>query len=407
MKKITYILFIATLALASCNTENENSLKEKEHEGGHNEEKSVLLNIQQQKALGLKTGGFVMRNITTTVKVNGRLEVAPGSRAGVTAVVGGNVKKIEVFEGDKVRKGEILAILEHPVYVTLQEEFATTANNLEFLKQEYERQKELFENNIGAGRDFQKAKTDYNNAKIKYESLKLRLLLLNLSPEQVKNGKISGNVKITAPVTGFVASVNVTVGVYVDAKTKMFEIINNDHIHADFEVYENDAGLLKTGQKIHFTVSNNKDKEYSASVFAIGKQFEEITKTVHIHANIDNKTDDLIPGMYISGHLHTDGLFVKTLPDEAIVKEGTKSYIFIVDNDESLYSDKTSLQNQKSGKVNGNIRLKPVEIIAGQSDEGYTEVKLLKELPPDTRIALNSAYYLFADLTKEETGHEH
>ena len=48
-----------------------------------------------------------------------------------------------------------------------------------------------------------------------------------------------------------------------------------------------------------------------------------------------------------------------------------------------------------------------VEIITGGQDEGYTEIKLLKPLPERTQIVLNAAYYLLADMGKEETEHEH
>jgi len=392
MKKKIYIVLIAlitSLSFVSCNSNNANTESE-EHEHSEEGEKGVVvLNEAQQKSLNLKIGNFVMRNLTTIVKINGQLEVAPEDRAGVTAILGGNVKEIKVFQGDKVKKGQVLAVLEHPDYITIQEEFATISNNLEFLKQEYERQKELFDNNVGAGKDYQKAKSEYNNAKVKYESLKSRLLLLHLSPEQVKKGQISNTVNIISPISGFVNSVNVMVGIYVDAKTQMFELADNSKIHADFKVYEKDVQLLRIGQKIHFTVSNKEEKEYTAEIFAIGKQFENETRSVHIHANIVEDKAGLIPGMYITGHLHTDKNYVKTVPNDAIVTEGAKAFIFVVDD----------ANDKEEGTT-----FKMVEVIKGQSDDGYTAVTLTEQLPEDTKIVLNSAYYLFSDMGKDELG---
>ena len=390
MKKKIYIVLIALITITSfvsCSSNNANTENE-EHE--HNEEGQegvVVLNKSQQKFLNLKIGAFDMRNLTTVVKINGQLEVAPKDRAGVTAILGGNVKDIKVFQGDKVKKGQVLAVLEHPDYITIQEEFATISYNLEYLKQEYERQKELFDNNVGAGKDYQKAKSEYNNAKVKYESLKSRLLLLHLSPKQVKKGKISNTINIISPISGFVNSVNIMVGIYVDTKTKMFELADNSKIHADFKVYEKDVHLLKIGQKIHFTVSNKEQKEYTAEIFAIGKQFENDTRSVHIHANILEDKIELIPGMYITGHLHTDKNYVKTLPNDAIVTQGVKSYIFIVE--EENYE---------------NTKFKMTEIIKGRSDDGYTQVNFPEELPEDVRVVLNKAYYLFSDMDKDELG---
>src|SRR5690606_38621962 len=96
-------------------------------------------------------------------------------------------------------------------------------------------------------------------------------------------------------------------------------------------VYENDVHLLKNGQKVDFTVSNRPGEELSATIFAIGKEFEPNTRAVHIHARLDKNPGNLIPGMYVSGHIHTDENYTRTLPNDAVVTEGTKSYIFILD----------------------------------------------------------------------------
>ena len=390
MKIISATLILLSL-LTACNTKTVD--KETEHEE-HHEEGRVELTKQQQAALDLKLGTFQMRNLTTVVKINGQLAVAPGNKAEITAIVGGNVKQINVFNGDKVKKGEVLTVLEHPEYIKLQEEFAVIANSLEYLEQEYNRQKELYENKVGAGRDYQKAKSDYFTAKAKYQGHKSRLELLNISPEKVIRGEIFNTISIITPISGSITSVNIKLGTYVDAKDVMFEITDNSKIHADFMVYENDVHLVKTGQKIHFTVSNRPDEEFIANVFAIGEMFDPKTRAVHIHANISGNTSGLIPGMYITGHLHTNNKMVQTLPDDAIVHEGVKSYIFVVDN-------------EKEEEHNNHNAYRMVEVITGKKDEGFTEINLMEELSGNPLIVLNNAYYLHADMNKEELEHEH
>ncbi|MFA6677448.1 MAG: efflux RND transporter periplasmic adaptor subunit [Bacteroidales bacterium] len=391
MKIKIIIAFMAIVTFISCNTNNQKIEKVKAHEE-HSSENTVTLTKGQQEALNLKLGAFSMRNLTTVIKTNGTLEVPPSYSANITSIIGGNVKEIKVFDGDWVKKGQLLVILEHPDYISIQEDYAEITNRLEFLKQEFERQKELFKNNVSAGKTFQKTKADYYSAKSKSEGLKSRLKLLNLSPEAVMNGNISNTIKITSPINGFINNVNIKIGSYVDAKDVILEVTDNDAIHADFMIYEKDVFLLKKGQKVHFTVSNRPDKELTAKVFAIDKEFLSNPRALKIHAKIEGKVSDLIPGMYISGHLHTDEKYTKTLPNTAIVKEGTKSFIFIVDNHKI---------------VNNKITLKMVEVVTGLQDEGYTEIKLLNSLPKDTKIVINGAYYLLADINKEETEHDH
>ncbi|MEE4198687.1 MAG: efflux RND transporter periplasmic adaptor subunit [Bacteroidales bacterium] len=418
MKTKIFIVLIAVATLMSCNS-NKNT-ETGEHEKHEGPEGVVMLNELQREALNLKLGSFEMRNLTTLVKTNGQLEVPPAASADVTAVIGGNVKEIKVFHGDKVNKGQILAILEHPDYIALQEEFAETANKLEFLEQEYARQKELFENNVGAGKDYQQVKSEYNTAKARYEGLKLRLQLLNLSPEKVKNGSISNSISILSPINGFINDIDIKVGTYVDAKDQLFSITDNREIHADFMVYENDVHLIKNGQRVDFTVSNRPGEELNATIFAIGKEFEANTRAVHIHARLNKNPGNLIPGMYVAGHIHTDKNYVTSLPNDAVVTEGTKSYIFILDDtvDAEEYEGDAHEEEENHKELSGKIKheneggghvmaFRMVEVITGKQDDGYTEIKLLETLPDDTQIVMNAAYYLLADMKKEETEHEH
>jgi len=407
------IALMAIATLISCNTKNKTAGEGEEHEE-HSPEGIVVLNKNQREALKLKLGSFQMRNLTTVVKSNGQLEVPPANSADITAVIGGNVKEIKVFHGDRVSKGQLLAVLEHPDYIALQESFAEVANRLEFLEQEFERQKELFENNVGAGRDFQQAKAEYNTAKAKYEGLKSRLQLLNLSPDKIMQGNISNTININSPINGFVNEVNIKVGTYVDATNKLFAISDNSAIHADFMVYEKDVYLVKEGQKVHFTVSNRPSEELTATIFAIGKEFEANSRAVHVHAKINEKVSGLIPGMYINGHLHTDENYTRALPNDAIVAEGTKSFIFILDKQalekhvgEENHEGHEHGDEDDDDAAENKTAFRMVEVIPGLKDEGYTEIRLINPLPENTQVVMNAAYYLMADMKKEETEHEH
>jgi cobalt-zinc-cadmium efflux system membrane fusion protein len=429
MKSKIFLALIMIATLLSCNSKQKNNLKDEEHEE-HGVEGVVVLNKEQRDALDIKLGPFKMRNLTTVIKSNGQLGVPPASSAEVTAIIGGNVKTINVFHGDKVFKGQQLAVLEHPDYIVLQEDFAEIASKLEFIEKEYARQKELFENNVGAGRDYQQTKSEYNTIKAKYEGLKSRLRLLNLSPDRVKNGFISNTISIKSPIKGFVNDINIKVGTYVDAKDILIEIMDINAIHADFMVYEQDIHRIKEGQNIHFTVANRPEEELTASIFAIGKEFDTNSRAVHIHAKINEKTGGLISGMYISGHIHTDKNYTLTLPNDAIVIDGTKSFIFVVDNesleehslDETDEHDHNAEENHKemadhdidsvghksnTDIHNNNMGFRLVEIITGLKDDGFTEIKLINALPEDTQVVLNAAYYLLADMKKEETEHNH
>jgi cobalt-zinc-cadmium efflux system membrane fusion protein len=91
------------------------------------------------------------------------------------------------------------------------------------------------------------------------------------------------------------------------------------------------------------------------------------------------------------------------LPDDAIVTEGTKSFIFVLDNS-VLHDDEDENHSHEQEDL---MAFRMVEIIPGSKDDGHTEVKLINSLPENSKIVLNAAYYLLADMNKEETEHEH
>jgi cobalt-zinc-cadmium efflux system membrane fusion protein len=121
--------------------------------------------------------------------------------------------------------------------------------------------------------------------------------------------------------------------------------------------------------------------------------------------------------MYISGHVHTDENYSLALPEKAVVTEGTKSFIFIVDQvaliefaEESEESedgcedscDDKCEDEEKNELGEDAMAFRMVEVITGQKDAGYTEIRLLDSLPENTQIVMNAAYYLLSDLKKEE-----
>jgi cobalt-zinc-cadmium efflux system membrane fusion protein len=118
--------------------------------------------------------------------------------------------------------------------------------------------------------------------------------------------------------------------------------------------------------------------------------------------------------MYISGHLHTDEKYTRALPNDAIVTEGTKSFIFILDKQalekhvgEENHEGHEHGDEDDDDAAENKTAFRMVEVIPGLKDEGYTEIRLINPLPENTQVVMNAAYYLLADMKKEETEHEH
>tara|TARA_R100000322_G_scaffold170343_3_gene145277 strand:+ start:96 stop:1274 length:1179 start_codon:yes stop_codon:yes gene_type:complete len=382
------VLLSSLLLIGACNT------KETKQEDTHTEHTEgtmtdVILTPQQYNALQMQADTLQVRTMSGYIEANGTLEVPPQNEAEITTAVGANVVSIEVIEGDKVAKGETVAFLSHPNIIQIQTDYLNSYSNSEFLEKDYLRQKKLYDAGVGSGANFEKAEANFKASKAKANGLKAQLRQLNISATGIENGTIYQRIALRSPIEGFVQKVEVKTGQYVEPQTPLFEVVNTHHVHADLMVFEKDVHQLKIGQKVSFNIQSMPDKELTAEIYSIGKTFEQETKALHVHAEIENKEGNLIPGMYIQGRIEANATQLTAIPESAIIEDAGKHYIFSVEKEGEDWS------------------LKPVEVITGTTDGNWTAISFLETPKPDSKFAYNNAYYLMAELKKGSAGHSH
>ncbi|QNM85862.1 efflux RND transporter periplasmic adaptor subunit [Polaribacter pectinis] len=401
MKNTRYIIltFLTVSFLLTACGNKENQKNEEAHlhsdniksetKEAHSDEEEVLLSQKQFETLKMKIDTIALRNLVGYVEANGTLEVPPQNEAAITSVVGANVVSINVIEGDKVNKGQVVAYLSHPNIIKMQTDYLNAVNNSNFLKKNYQRQQKLYNAGVGSGANFQKAEAEYDASKAMANGLEAQLKLLNINTSLVKNGTIAQSISLRSPIEGYVQKVEVKTGQYVEPQTELFEIVNTHHVHADLMVFEKDVYKVKKGQKVTFNVQSIQDKELTAEIYSVSKTFEDNPKAVHVHAEIENKKGNLIPGMYIKGKIQVDNTASRALPESAVIKEGDKFYVFSVK------------------KENDDWSFKPVEVILGAKDGNWLAVQFTRKLDKSTKFAYNNAYYLMAEMKKGDAEHEH
>lgn len=381
MKHISkYILAALLLTLIACH--HDETLKTEAVSEKTNKETSVIPFTKTQfDAIGIQLGTFSRKNLVSTIKTNGTLELPPQNKADVNAYTEGIVTRIVVVQGQSVKKGQTLAYISHPEIIDLQQEYLEANSQLQYMEKEYNRQKELKENDVTSAKIFQKTQADYRELISKTNGLRSKLLLLHLDPVQVASGKISQEASVTAPIEGNITSININIGSSFSTTDKLFEIIDHRHIYARLLIYEQDIYKIHEWQKVQFMLSNAPGKIFTASIFTVGKVFEKDIKAVAVYATIDNASGTLLPGTYIDARIQVNDQYVNALPDDAIVKEGDHKHIFVL---KTSVSDKSNLYFDK------------IEVKTGASDAGYTEVIPFRDIASDEKIVVKGAYYISA-----------
>ncbi len=397
---INFSLLVAVVMLTASCGDSESHTEEDGHnhgsEGGHEEGEveEVHITLQQFTAMEMKIDTISLRNMESYVDANGQLEVPPQNEAAVTAIIGGNVRSIKVVEGDKVRRGQVLAYLSHPDMIILQTEYASSWSQLQYLKSDYERQKKLYEEKVGSGKALEKIKSEYLSMKSRVLGAETQLRLIGLNTKKIREGKFYTNVPIVSPINGHIRLVEVKIGQYVQPHTEMFEIVNIGEIHADLMVFEKDMYKVKPGQKVKFKVQSSSQGEMNAVIYSVGKAFEQNPKALHLHAEITGSKENLIPGTFINAQISVDNTQCLSIPEAGVVKEGDGHYIFLA-------------EKENAEDENSEWSFTPMKVILGVKENGWVELKLLEPLPSNTQIAQNNAYYLMAEMKKGEAEHTH
>ncbi len=388
--KISTLIFFLFI-LGSCG--NNKTTKQEGEKNEYHEESNNLLSLHQKQltVMNIELGALKQVSLGATLKVNGQLELPPQKMASVSTLIGGRVQSVSVIEGDKVRKGQVIARLSNPEFITMQRDYLSAKSNISFLENDYQRKKELLKDGITSSKSFQQAEAAYLAGKSAVNASKSTLQLIGVSVTALENGQIVSSIPIIAPIKGYIQNVEINIGKYVSPEQKMFEIVDNEHLHIGLKVFEKDIDKAKVGQKITFSLTTRPNKIYEAEIFALGRAFDMDTRAVKVHAKIIGNHEGLLTGMFVEARIITASNEVNALPEEAFVSENGLDYIFI----------------QKE-KKNEEITLEKFQVNKGNSDLGFAEVVFPNAVPKEVIVVTKGAYYVNAELSKGEfEEHDH
>ena len=346
-KMRTIFLFITlTLFLNGCNSKKDVQALESTVNTN-----LVSISDAQLKNVILETGKLEKKNISITLKVNGKIDVPPQNMVSVSMPLGGYLKSTKLLPGLHISKGEVIATMEDQQYVQLQQDYLTTKSKLYFAEKEYERQKELNESQASSDKVFQQADSDYKTLRITLSALAEKLRLINVNPNSLSEKNISKSVNIYSPINGFVSKVNVNIGKYVNPSDVLFELINPTDIHLNLKIFEKDITKLAVGQKLIAYTNNQPDKKYHCEIILISKDLSIEDHTADVHCHFENYDKTLLPGMYMNADINVKSNNVLTLPKEAVVNFEGKEYIFVVVNKNQFQMTEVKTGNSENGVV--------------------------------------------------------
>ena len=381
------------LLITACGNRSETRTEVANTEQHREESTTVSLSDEQMKVAGIDTGEIEMKNLTTSISVNGTLVVPNQNKALVTSIMGGVLRTVNVQPGNLVQKGQTIGTIVNTELSGIQQQMISINGQLRYAEQEQKRQKELVEGNAAPLKNLQKVESEINSLKAQQAALQNHLTALGVSSSQ----NISSILTISAPISGTISEVFAQIGSSIDASKPIAQIINNSELHLDLYVYEKDLPRVASGQTIHFTLTNNPGKEYDAIIYSIGTAFANESKAIPVHARVINNKAGLIEGMSVTARISLGEKVYPAIPDGAIISNGGKDYIFILDG-----KQENGVKNKEDVHAVSTKAFKRIQVIKGAADVGYTEIQLLTELPKGTKVVVKGAFFLMAKMTNVE-----
>ncbi|WP_027376325.1 efflux RND transporter periplasmic adaptor subunit [Kaistella palustris] len=287
----------------------------------------VTLTDVQIKNSGIESSVLGNLDIAHKITLTGQVDVPPQAMASVSAPSGGYVRVSRFMPGNYVKKGQVLAQLENPELVELQQDYLLYKSNLQYAQQDYLRQKELNENKASSDKVTQKSLNEAQNQNILLKSTAQKLAAVGINPLTLSPNNIRRTFAVTAPISGYISSVNVNIGQFVSPVEKMFDIVNTEDLHLALKVFEKDLSRISAGQKVFAFTNQDPEKKYEARVFLIGKDFAP-DHSVLVHCHFVVEATALIPGTFMNAEVEADPEVGTVIPDDAVVTWEEKQYVF-------------------------------------------------------------------------------
>ena len=350
---------------------------------------------EQIKKLGIEINKSSLKSIPKIIEATGTIHLPPQNKALVGSVLGGKIKQILIHEGDYVKKGQTIAILENPEALKMQQEYLTVSARLTMLEADLERQKSLQTQDATTQKIVQQAQAELDMAKAQKAGLQAQLQLINLSTKSLSASSISSTFSVLAPISGMTHNIVGQLGEFIDANKSMVEILNEDHLHIEILVYEKDIDAIKEGQKVNFIPYNSPTaKPVEAVVYSISNTIDAVTKTVSLHAEIKQKLSTILrDGTLGKITIESEGQNRPILPKDALIQEGEQFFVFI--------------QKEKNAK---GIEFDKVEIEVYAQNENEFQFLIknnsIQKSISELLFVNKGAYYLNAS-SAETVGHSH
>jgi len=286
----------------------------------------------------------------------------------------GQVIDVKVSLGDKVSKGQTLAVMRSADVAGNYTDLSSTQSDVAVAKRQLDQAEYLYKNGIASERDFTEAKENYNKAVAANNKVKSALAINGGG-----NTSANGMLVIKAPESGYVVEKNITAGSFIrqDNSGSMFTISNMKDVWIWANVFESDISKVKVGYTAHVTTIAYPGKVFTGKVNEVSSVLDPDNKVMKIKIALPNPDMLLKPQMFTNVTVtNSENTQSVAVPAKAIVFDSSRNYVVV-------YNDKCDL------------KVREVSVIKTVDDITY----IASGLKPGERVVSKNQLLLYDAIT--------
>lgn len=373
---------IASLEIAEANPHGHTD------EHGHSEENIIPLSSDQIKDLDIQTKIAGPGELSVTISTRGKIILHPDRLAHILPKISGVAKEARKNIGDRVKEGEVLAILESREMADIKANYLAAKEKESLALSLLDREKRLHEKKVSAEQDYLNAKSAYVEAKINVQLSEQKLHAFGIEDEEIKELSNEHNpdlrlYDIRSPMDGIVIARHINKGEFIENTTTIYEIADLSIIWIEIGIYPKDLVRVKEGQMVDISLPVD-GKIAQAKIIYLSPIIQDETITAKAVAELKNPSGNWRPGSFVKVNIATENVFVPiVVSKEAIQEIEGKEFVFV--------------------KVPEGFEKRQTQV--GVSDD--KNIEILSGLSAGEEYASSKTFLLKADLSKKEAEHEH
>lgn len=254
---------------------------------------------------------FTLSPTTITDRINLPGYIEPWTRLNLMAKLNGTITEMMVKEGDRVKKGDILAHIEDDEY-RIAVERAQAAYKL--AQADYERDRSIYEKGVIPTATLEANRTKMQTARADFENAKLQL----------------SRTTITSPMEGIIRSLDAKVGLQLSIGDPIAEILEIDRMKTVIGIPESDVTAVRKLDQVDITVQALDNKVISGRKHFLSPSPDTSARLYNLELEIDNSNGEVLAGMFVRADVIKQRLENSlSVPFYSVISRNDDQYVFV------------------------------------------------------------------------------